>query len=218
MTLGSLRTAVTQKLGLSASDQPLVDQWILEGIIDVLVRTSCHVECATLMTSPGVGDYTIDADVLSIEEIVFGAGSAEAVAPRTLLDLRANGGGSGTRFALEGSNLLMLYPTPSAVETIKIYFTRAPRQMTAPSDDPANPVFGGVPLEYQKAIEFFALREGADYDDDRSSAVGQAYDQELEREYQKIRRHMNRRLGRMPRARVGRGPVSSFANDVYPVL
>ena len=48
-----------------------------------------------------------------------------------------------------------------------------PTALSATADVPSD-----VPAEFHKAIEFYALREAADYDDDQSSYLGRYYDQQ----------------------------------------
>jgi hypothetical protein len=80
-------------------------------------------------------------------------------------------------YALEGATLLLIHPLPSEASTLAIYYVPQPTPLSNPADDPSAGAFGGIPPEYHKAVEYYALIEAADYDDDSSSAVGQLYQQ-----------------------------------------
>ena len=70
----------------------------------------------------------------------------------------------------------MVYPTPASAGTITVYGVPRPATLSASGSSPDE-----IPLEYQKAVELFALGEAADYDDDETSAQGSRYREEYEK-------------------------------------
>lgn len=228
MTLAQFRTRIAAKLGLdntaSSADQSLVDAWCNEGVIDVLLRTSCRVNPATMTLTSGTNDYRLDATVLLVKDAYTTASSQtypfEQVSPDRLLEMRRGNTGTSSPtsyYALHGSDLLMVYPTPSAADTLNLYYVPRPTAMSDAAHDPSNATYGGVPVEFHKAIEYFALAQGADYQNDETSAQGQRYTELYEKELRKVTKYVNVKGNtRLPRATVGRIMRRSLpGNDTY---
>lgn len=205
-TLANFRTRVSAKIGLdntaSSADQSLVDSWINEGIVDVLCETQCNVDSQTV--TPGASaDYALSASVLGIIDMYTTSGGTDdpldQVSVSDLLEMRRNGststGGSVVSYALAGTDLVLFYPTPAAADTFTMYYVPKPTAMSGSADDPSSASLGGIRSDFHKAIEFYALAEAADYDDDGSSAQGERYLARYENELGKIRRKLIR-LGR----------------------
>ena len=76
-------------------------------------------------------------------------------------------------YAVQGFNLLQLYPKPGSGETLSIYYVPRPSAMAATADSPTD-----IPAEWHKTVEFYALWQGSDYRDDQSSAQGSRYHQD----------------------------------------
>lgn len=179
--------------------------------------TACYVATATLTGGDGTnGDYTLDSSVLEIVDIYDSNSSVaygmERVSVGELAQLRRNSGVAATSptlyYALAGQNLLMFYPTPSASDTFTIYYVPVPTALSVSLDDPSTASLGGIPTAFHKAIEFYALSEAADANDDDTSKQGEKYFLMYQDQVKKIRRTLRRKGGNlMPRANVGpRGP------------
>ena len=225
--LSQLRLAVQSKLGLettaSGTEETLVDAWLNQGVIDVLLQTHCNVNSATMTLTSGTSDYTLDTGILALLDVTYQAASSsttnavERTTPADILRMRQQGVSSSPvrYYALNGHDLLMVYPTPSSSsDTLTTYYVPRPTAMSATGNDPSAETYGGIPAEYHKAIEYYALWQGGDYDDDSSSNIGAEYRRtylELIREFKRyVRRKGGRSLGR---ARVGRRPLVPHDNS-----
>ena len=220
-TLAQFRTIVASKVGLDNStsgDQTLIDMWVNEGYEDILLQTHCKVLGCTMTLTSGTNDYTLDTDILSILKIYNSASSInyymERVTLGDIVDMRRAGNSGAVPparyYAVAGSNLLTVYPTPGSGETLTVYYVPRPTALSASSDVPSD-----VPAEFHKAIEFYALREAADYDDDQSSYIGRYYDQQYVAWIQRIKKNVLQMGGsRLPRAVLNRTRrLSSVPHD-----
>lgn len=178
-TLTDFRTRVAAKLGLDNStdgDQALIDSWVNEGVVDVVLRSRCKVSRAELALTAGSNDYTIDTDIMRVLEMTISTSTQTYAMDRKTVDeiLRLRRAGPGTAparfYAVAGSNLLMLYPTPGEGEELTMYYVPRPTTLSGASDSPNE-----IPSEFHKLVEWYALSEGADYDDDSSSGQGSMY-------------------------------------------
>lgn len=214
-TLAQFRTIVASKIGLDNStdgDQTLIDMWVNEGMEDVLLQTHCKVRGCTMPLTSGTTDYTLDTDILQIKSVYTSGGVVlERLELTDLLDLRrssSSGAAPSRYYAVAGSNLITVYPTPGTGESLTVYFVPRPTAMTSSSDTPTD-----VPAEFHKAIEFYALREAADYDDDQSSYIGRYYDTQYKEHIQRIKKMVFMKGGsRLPVSRLRRG-YSTLAHD-----
>src|SRR3990167_2799849 len=204
-TLAKFRSAVTGKIGLDntagSADQVRTDDWLNEGVVDVLRETGCNVDSTTI--TPGASaDYALAVSVLGILDIYTTSGSSnsrlEQVTVPDMLQMRLNGStaaGPTSYYALAGTDLMLFYPTPAAADTFTMYCVPKPTAMSVSSDDPSSASLGGVRTEFHKAIELYALAEAADYDDDGSSAQGARYRERYHEELGRIKRSVTM-LGR----------------------
>ena len=227
--MNTLRNAVALKVGMSTSDSTEAERllaWLNEGYEDVLVRTRCKVNCADLTFTPDVWKYTLPTSILSVLEVWLEDTSTrslpfERTTAEHIIRLRAGivvSSGSPVRYyAVEGSDLLMVWPTPDSADPLNILYVPRPTAMSATSDTPSY-----VPSEWHKAIELYASWQAGDYSDDGSSGVGESYRIQYEGQdsmggyLKKIRQAMRRKGGRrLGPARVGRrwGQWVPHAND-----
>lgn len=186
-TLAQIRNEVVRVIGLDATaagpDEILVDQWANEAVIDILLQTRCYVTSATAETTADVEDYTFDSEILHVVDMYITSASnsyrLRQVSPQQLLDMRVTGQSAASapvsHFAVVGSNMLALYPTPSDVETFTLYYVPRPSAMTDGTHDPSVPAYGGIPSEFHRAIVKYTEAEAADYRDDKSSDQGDRY-------------------------------------------
>ena len=167
-TFAQYRSAVSSKLGLDnsiAGDQTFIDLWVNEGVLDVLMRTDCLMRSATLTLTSGTKDYTLSSSILKIyDAYVTVSGIANWLEITTVDEILAMRRTTTANvspaqyYAVGGSDLLMIYPTPSSADTLTIYYVPRPATLSASSDSPSE-----IPAEFHKAVEFYALREGADF-------------------------------------------------------
>jgi hypothetical protein len=140
-TLAQFRTQIAAKLSLDVDDADeldLIDGWINDGVEYVVGETGCKVAIATMTATANEGDYELDTDILRIlwlQSSATGTSSEwEPTSPSEILRLRLNGSASSPtlRYAVDGANMLMLYPVPASADTITIRYV--PRPATLSSD------------------------------------------------------------------------------------
>ena len=217
MDLDDLRSRVQAKV--TVDDTDLLDGWINDGVLDFMLQTGIKVAADTVSLSAGVGDYTLDTDILAIREMVVTSAGDDynlvQVTPHEIRRWRRGLSGTGSpvyRYAVEGANLLMVYPTPSSADVLTVYYVPRPATLASGSDVPSE-----IPAEFHKAVELYALGEAADADDDSSSAQGQRYRDGYALEVAKARRSKLTRGGsRLPVASLARRRWVRHREDVYP--
>lgn len=199
-TLTNLRTRVYSRLGLdstsSGNDETETTAYLNEAIVDILLQTGVYVKSGTTSLSAGTSDYTLDTGIIRIKEGYNTSGgetySLTQVSPADILDMRRGGAtGAARYFAIDGANLLMVYPTPTATDTITFYYVPRPTAMSSGSHDSSNATYGGIPDEYAPAIVAYACWKLGDREDDRTSQNGAAYLAEYEGWVRKIRKYVN---------------------------
>jgi len=147
----------------------------------MLERSHCYVDTATMAMTPGQGDYTLDASILAIEDMILSSSGANFRVMRKsttdLLNLRLFTVNSAPiqMYALSGANMLMVYPTPLQADTLTIYYIPRPTALSDPNDDPSTPTLGGIPPEYHYGLELYMQWKAADAFDDESSSSGVTY-------------------------------------------
>ncbi len=223
-TLAQYRTAVSSKVGLDNStvgDQGLIDGWVNEGVLDLLMRTGCRVRTANMTLTPTIPNYSLDAQILKIIDIeVTSSGIASWMEQATIEDINALRRSSAAftspaqYFAVLGSDMIAVYPTPLTADELTIYYVPRPVTLSASSDSPDE-----IPAEFQKAIEYYALSEAADMSDDQGTQMGMLYLNKYEQWIKRIKRWVNMKgHHRMPNATVrGASPVLPFRDrSTYP--
>lgn len=204
-TLADFRTGVTSKLGLdntaSSAEQALVDSWCNEAVVQILLRTHCTVEKGSVSTIASTWRYQLDTDILALTEL-YREGRSERVkraSSHQIVDYqRASPATNDTldlHYAVEGANLLLLWPTPASVFTLDFFYVPRPTAMSSASHDPSSLTFGRIPTEFHKAIEYYALWQGAEYDESRTAQGGERFRALYEDELTKIRRAINLKGG-----------------------
>lgn len=216
-TFAQLKARVARRLGsFNVTDNATeLGEHLNDAVRDVLLETGVKVTTATVSLTAGTVDYTLDAAVLRIKSVTFDDNPdwvLEQVSPGEMDELRGRGAASTSGrlwyYALEGADLFMVYPAPSAAGTLNLRVVQKPTEMSSDAHDPSNVTYGGIPVEFHPALEEYALWKMADQDDDSTSDMGERYRQGYERWLTKIRRAVNVKGGtRRPRATLGRRHV-----------
>lgn len=223
-TLAQYRTRISAELGLDNSaggDQTLIDARVNAGYEQFLLDTHCQIRSDTATMLAGTGDYQLDSNIMAVVAVEVSSGGTTYGFERTSAEdvLRLRRGGSWTQsppyvYAMEGSDLLMVWPTPSGGDVMTFYYVPRPTALSLSSDTPT-----AVPAEFHDALEFYAEGRLGSYDDDKTSAQGQRYldlyMDMVKRCRTAIRGKGGRRLAPAvvnPRRRV----MISHRNDTYP--
>lgn len=226
MTLEQLRRAVGRKIGMDYStagdDRNLIDAWCNEGVREVLLRTHCYVAVADVQTVANEWQYDLSTNIMAITQLWRDGETSPTirVTPEEIIALRRQSGSTDAtslRWALEGTNLLLLWPTPTSVYDIDFIYVPRPTEMASNEHDPSNSVYGGIPVEYHKAIELWALWNGSDHEHDGTTQRGVNYLAQFDEYLKKVKGSVNRKGGALPRARVGRRHwPANTSNSRYP--
>lgn len=224
-TLAQLRNSVYSKLGMDSTaagnDEALVTGWLNEGVREVLLRTHCRVDCADMTLTSGSWKYDLPSSVLALKYVVDDESNpCEIIQFEDLLDLRrasATGQASRMRVALLGSNLFAVWPTPATAEVLDVFYVPKPTEMSTGTNDPSAATYGGVPSEFHKAIELWALAQGSDHEHEGRTQQGVNYLAQFDEYVRKfVRPAVNRMGGKRGQARIGRRPLLTSRNDTYP--
>jgi hypothetical protein len=212
-TFSELKSNVSNELGLdtaaSGAEDVLLGRRLNQGVREVLLRTHCRVTTATTNLTANEDDYELPSDVLAINNVLNADGRAlDRVSVEEMHWLRRGDsatGGDVYKYAVDGANLLMIYPTPDTADTLTLYYVPKPTEMSAAGNDPSVTTYGGIPVEFHEAIEMYALWRMASYDDDGSSQMGQVYRAQFDQGIREARKFIRNRGGRkLGPARIGR--------------
>lgn len=226
MTLDELCLAVSIKTGLddtaASEDRLSMEGWANEGVQRVLLKTHIYVDEGTAALTAGETVYRLDSDIIAIvaREIVSASGTFSFVQTdlETVLDIRRRNLVEGTHyFALSGHDLLIVAPPPASGDTITFLFVPLPAEMTSGSHDPADPIYGGIPVWAHKAIELYMMWQAAERLDKEKGLDLDKARGAFEAECAEIRKRMRQKAGRgLAPGRVGYpGRRVRTRNDVY---
>ena len=170
MTRGELIDRVTATVGLQDTDpmdeRDLVDHWIYQGTLDLLSRTRCVVRCIHLNVQKGVTTYELGSQIITLVDVDDGS-SSDGRRRRRDDDRRG--------FTLIGSDLFQLWPEPDEDLELDVWAVKTPTRMTDDLHDLGSEAFGSIPVEYQDAIELYAVWKAADYAHEENSGRGERY-------------------------------------------
>jgi hypothetical protein len=208
-TLAQFRSQVSYKLGLdntaASVEQGLIDGWVNEAVVDILMETQVYIVESVASLTASQGDYVMDSNILIVKDVNVNSGGIsymfDHVSPDEIIQRRALGAGSNVvgpsrLYALNGADVLMLYPNPSAGDSLTFYYVPRPTALVNASDDPSSAALGGIPSEWHKAIQWYALWQAADYMDDDSSQQGERYRTYYESWLKRIKKERSYKGGR----------------------
>ena len=143
----------------------------------------------------GVSDYTLPSGILSFSSVWVDPTNGEdveldQVGSSEMLRRRRweYTGDSPKVYQLLGMDLIRVYPTPSTGDTLHVLYVPAPGAL----DNTDDLSIEGVPLADHPVIEEYVSWKAADWDDDTSSKVGQAYQQGWEMGLRRAKVRRNR--------------------------
>lgn len=212
MNLSQFRTRVARVSGMSSSDTTdtdLIDAWANDAVEQFLRDTKLNKRTATLAVTAGTGDYTLDTDIISFEDLwIEPANSSDQqrlLERRSSADIRqmrifeAAEDVSSMYYALDGEHLLMLYPAPvsSSDELHMVYVPKPTSTLSATADTPASTAYGNIPTKYHPVLESYVKWKACEAEEHRPSDNGLSFQAEYERGVAKVRADLSRRSGIM---------------------
>jgi len=213
LTLADVRSRVATAIGLDntngGTEQGFIDSWTNEAILDFLERTKVKVEQATMTLTSQQGDYELPTAVLVVNDITCVSAADGQTVPlepipiEELIWRRRYPGAVPVRYyAMQGENLLSLYPTPQTPDTLNIYYVPVPTLLANATDTLAGT---GVPPVFHYIIELYVKWKAASYNNDANSQNGMVFLQQYQTEVRKARGRIRRMQGRRrPAAQAGR--------------
>ena len=145
----------------------MIDDLVNMAYEDIVLKTNCKVQTTTISLSSSTSDYTIPSSFLNILEVyTTTSGQAYSMQRSTAEDIirRRIGVSPGFNssparyYATQGNDLLMVWPTPSAADSLSVYYVARPTALSVSSDVPSD-----IPAEFHQLIEYKACAEAADY-------------------------------------------------------
>lgn len=217
MTLGELRYRTMKSFGLdiaNGDERSMIDQWAYEATLDFLRQTKMTKKTAELSLSAGIGDYELSLDIMAFEDpwIEFVSGNQSRllrpvdsyeIHQRRLYESVTTGDGPAF-YALEGENLLLIYPSPaSSGDVLNITFLEKPAPMTGYTQDPTAAAFGRIPQEHHPVLESYVRGKAAGFVRDQQGEL--FYMSQYDEGVRRSKGRMNTKGGvRVSGARVGR--------------
>lgn len=222
-----LKSNVSKEIGLdetaSGTEDVLLGRRLNQGVRKFLIATKVKVARGTL-DDEATDDANLSQNVLQLLNIRIAPSTGGSILPerttaQEILRMRAATGSGSTRYyALQGNDLLMFYPDLAITDVVTVYYVPKPTEMSAAGNDPSTDTYGGIPVQYHDALEFYACWRMGSYDDDSSSQMGLSYlalyREEVKQCIKEIRGKGGRSLGRVVIGR--RAPVrSSPSQDLW---
>lgn len=189
ITLANYRTMVAAEMGLDntgsnpgslTADQTLMHMWANRGYKVALSKTKVYVLTGTLTLSANNADFTIPNDILAITELFAPSSSGsnmwnrmQRLSSAEILELRytqAGGVPPVNRYAVGGTNLLQVYPTPTESTILPVQFVPRPAVLSSDSD-----FAHYLPSEWHEVIELYMLWKAGRYTNNAPSQNGATF-------------------------------------------
>ena len=187
-TLATLEGNVAGVLGLdwdstapTAGDGPRLLGWANDAVVDMLRRTHCYIVCGTITLTANVADYRLPSSIIAIDDVYMTSSGANFRVRRQtttdLINMRLYQTTTSPvqMYALNGVDMLMVFPTPIQADTLTVYYVPKPTALASPTDDPSTSTLGGIPTEYHYGLELYMMWKAGDAFDDESSQSGESY-------------------------------------------
>jgi hypothetical protein len=162
-----MRTNIRYALGLrEPEEQAYIDSEIHRGILDVLRRTGCFVQCiiADVPDDSSRIEFAAGGGVMRVNHIVRG----NQVLDRTIFPPLPG------CFAQSGQ-ILFFADSFAVGEQLQLYAVPRPPKMSADTQTLEDEQYGGIPEEFQDAVELYACAKLASRVDDGTSQMGTGY-------------------------------------------
>lgn len=192
MTLAEMRRNVRYALGLNEPEElPIIDQKINDGVRDVLRRTGCTVLCFDATTPDNENRVTLAPGIMRVMHVTRNGARLDRVPYESIRP---------GAFAQVG-DVLIFYTAFSPDEKLQIWGVPGPTKLAQPTDALEQPAFGGIKVEWQDAVQLYALAELAGLSNDETSGRGGNYRMQYEGQtgregrLAEIRRQVNKMSG-----------------------
>lgn len=165
MTRGELKTRVARMIGLAigsdddgVTETALLEELANEAVIDILSRTRVLVRTTNLTV---VADaLTVDIPDTSLRVLgVSRTGSGETTA--SVLTEGDRDTLASDQYALMGFDQLLLGQAITSGDVITVQHVPKPTAMSNDSHDPSNETYGGIPVQFHRAILDYMCWHGA---------------------------------------------------------
>lgn len=168
MTLAEMRRNIRFALGLNEPEEvPIIDQKIHEGILDVLRRTGCTVLCFDADTPDNSSRLELGGAIMRVQHVVRNDVRLERVSYPSL--------GRYMNAYSQVGNVLIFSESFDPTEKLQLYAVPRPAAPTQPTDVIESATFGGIPHEFQDAVQLYALAELGNLANDETSQRGGSY-------------------------------------------
>jgi hypothetical protein len=218
ITLLDAINRASRTLGISAAasgaERQLAIDWYNEAVDQFLVETKMVWTPVSMTTTAGTGDYTLDTSIIAMKDLSYVPSGQQGwlmipvdeteITQRRLLQSAV--AMAPQRYALAGSNTLMVWPTPtSSLDTINgLYVAHAASAMSADAHSPDSAVYGGIPVEWHPTLLWYVFWQAAMLTNDIMSSAGQNYEAAWEKGLQRAKIRQTKKLGtRVAKARPG---------------
>lgn len=210
------RTSRTLGISQAASgaERQLMIDWYNEAVDQFLTETKMVQKTLKLAMTANQGDYTIDDQIISMKDLnyvpsgqqgwlMIPVDETEIIQRRLLQSAVAM---APQRYALAGSNTLMVWPTPTSSSDYihGLYVSHQTTAMTADSHSPDQAVYGGIPVEWHPVLLSYVMWQAGMLTNDIMSSAGQNYEAAWEKGLQRAKIRQTKKLGtRVAKARPG---------------
>jgi len=167
----------------------LIQNWLNEGIVDILVRTRPYTRVINLQLTANTPIHDMSNQILALVDVQIpnlgtSPGSDSPPASGFLKrysreDITTLQGQGKLGFAYE-EPLLWISPIPTTAQAINAYGIFRPTSLVADTDDPQTATLGGLAPEFHPAIVMYALWKGGEYVQHEGSQQGERWRQQYE--------------------------------------
>ncbi len=151
-------------------DDPLIINWINDGMVDIARRTGCLQGEAQISSVLGQKTYDLPADYLSTKRVTFDGRKLEPIAVEDLDELDSdrdtvNQQGEPSNYYI-WARKFNFYPIPNAegVSNIVAMYTRMPNLVAISTDVPQ------IPIAFHEDIVRFVLARAKELDEETTDA------------------------------------------------
>ena len=203
-TFAEMKSNVSKEIGLdetaSGTEDVLLGRRLNQAVRQVLRDTHMLVATGTVTLTADTNDYELPTTSIALRNLTNSDDvPLDRVSVEEIHELRRATQATGSnvwKYAVNGANLLMIYPTPGSAEVLTMYYVPKPTEMSSGTNDPSSSTYGGIPVEYHDLIEFWAAYRMLLYDESqRAKTFKDLYDKGIFEARRDMKRKGGRKLG-----------------------